>query len=82
MKLMHEVYFYRTEEDKVQHRAFVLRWYLNEEKDKSAFSIEPPDSPEEGITISSKYPCVVEEEFQGMIRMMKLMIQPFEVVMK
>lgn len=82
MKTLHKAYFFKTEQDKNLHRAFILHWLVDEEKDHAGFSIESPNVDDEGATIITKYLCAAEGDFSDMVRMMKLMIDPVEVVVK
>ena len=82
METLHKAYFFKTEQDKSLNRAFILYWTVDKEKDCAAFSIEPPNVDDEGATIITRFACAAEGDFSDMVRMMKLMIDPVEVVVK
>lgn len=82
METLHKAYFFKTEQDKSLNRAFILFWMVDKEKDCAGFSIEPPSVDDESITIVTRFQCAAEGDFSDMVRMMKLMIDPVEVVVK
>lgn len=82
MKTIHKATFFRNEQEKQMRRAFILRWMVDKEADFSGFSIEPPSVEDESINIVTKFPHAAEGDFADMVRMMKLMIQPMEVVVE
>ena len=82
LKTIHKAMFFRSEQDKQMRRAFILRWMVDDEADFSGFSIEPPRVEDDGINIVTRFPCAAEEDFSNMVNMIKLMIQPVEVVVE
>ncbi len=82
MKTVRKAYFFRTEQDKNFRRAFILRWMVDSDKNYAGFSIEPPYVDEDSMTIITKFPCAADGDFSDMVRMMKLMIDPVEVVVE
>lgn len=82
MKMLHKAIFFQTEQDKTLRRAFILRWMVDKEKNDTGFSIEPPSVDDGGIYICTKYPYASEKDFSNMVHMMKLMINPVEVVVE
>jgi len=82
METLHKAYFFKTEQDKNLNRAFILRWMMDKEKDYAGFTIEPPSVDDEGATIITRFACAAEGDFSDMVRVMKLMIDPVEVVVK
>jgi hypothetical protein len=82
METLHKAYFFKTEQDKNLNRAFILFWMVDKENDRAGFSIEPPGVDDDSITIVTRFRCAAEGDFSDMVRMMKLMIDPVEVVVK
>ena len=82
METLHKVYFFKTEQDKNLNRAFILHWMVDKEKDFAGFSIEPPSVDEKSVIILTRFQIAAEGDFFDMVRMMKLMIDPVEVVVK
>ena len=82
LKTIHKAMFFRSKQDKQMRRAFILRWMVDKEADFSGFSIEPPSVEDESINIVTKFPHAAEEDFPNMVNMMKLMINPVEVVVE
>lgn len=82
LKTIHKAMFFRSEQDKQMRRAFILRWMVDKKTEFSGFSIEPPSVEDESIIIVTKFPNAAEGDFADMVRMMKLMIQPVEVVVE
>lgn len=82
LKTIHKAMFFRSKQDKQMRRAFILRWMVDKEADFSGFSIEPPGVEDESINIVTKFPHAAEGDFADMVNMMKLMIQPTEVIVE
>lgn len=82
METIHKAYFFKSEQDKKLKRAFILRWLVDKEKDRACFSIEPPSVNDDSITIVTRFPCAADGDFSDMVRMMKMMINPVEVVVE
>ncbi len=82
METLHKAYFFKTEQDKNLNRAFILHWMVDEEKDRGGFSIVQPSIDDEGVIVITKYICAAEGDFFDMVRMMKLMIDPVEMIVE
>jgi len=80
MRTIHKAIFFKTEEDIKMRRAFILRWFADDRLNRAGFSIEPPEAHEDVKTVSTEYTCTIDEDFRGMVHMMKLMINPVAVV--
>lgn len=82
MKTIHKATFFRNEQEKQMRRAFILRWMVDKEADFSGFSIEPPNIDDKSVSVVTQFPHAAEEDFSNMVNMMKLMINPVEVVVE
>ena len=70
METLHKAYFFKTEQDKDMHRAFILYWMVDKENNYAGFTIDPPSVDDDFITIVTKFPCASEGDFSDMVRMM------------
>ena len=82
LKTIHKAMFFRSKQDKHMRRAFILRWMVDEEKEWGGFSIEPPHIEDKDVFVVTQFPHAAEKDFSNMVNMMKLMIQPMEVVVE
>ena len=82
LKTIHKAMFFQCEEDKKMRHAFILRWMVDEEKEWGGFSIEPPNIEDKNVFVVTQFPHAAEEDFSNMVNMMKLMINPVEVVVE
>ena len=82
LKTIHKAMFFRSEQDKQMRRAFILRWMVDEEKEWGGFSIEPPNIDDKIVSVVTQFPHAAEEDFSNMVNMMKLMINPMEVIVE
>ena len=82
LKTIHKAMFFRSEQDKQMRRAFILRWMVDEEKEWGGFSIEPPNIEDKNVVVVTQFPHAAEKDFSNMVNMMKLMINPVEVVVE
>ena len=82
LETIHKATFFRSKEDKQMRRAFILRWMVDEEKEWGGFSIEPPNIDDKSVFVVTQFMHAAEEDFPDMVNMMKLMIQPMEVVVE
>lgn len=80
MKVVHRAMFFRTTEDIRLNHAFILRWYVDEEKECGGFNIEPPEVDDDTLAITTQYSRTVDEDFREMVRMLEIAIRPVAVV--
>lgn len=80
MKVVHRAMFFRTTEDIRLNHAFILRWYVDEEKECGGFHIEPPEVEDDTLTITTRYSHSADVDFQDMVRMLEIAIHPVAVV--
>lgn len=82
MKTVRKAYFFRTEQDKQMRKAFILYWMEDKETNAAGFTIEPPGVDDDAVNVLLKFNVGIDKDFREMVQIMRLMIQPVEVVIK